>query len=326
MDDYVVSDRSWYKRALSNTDLIMSSPAYSDAFITNQHVVSFSKAVQLNDNEHTVIGVAGIDVRYNDIDSIINNITSGGCSAEDVECYIVDKYGYLFYDSISNNQSSLFLGTFKGTLVKSLLNNGLMSRKTKLTPFVECAAESQSANSNNNDDGDGGDGNCVGLETYYEISSDIPSTGKTLDLFDTCMQGEYTIVQVSQTNLYMIVFRGRSGYCSESNAIVPTFEQNDNYWCESYTNSYERYSDVCASTMERECTTTCPGESEDDALMYCGGSGDCINGMCVCDSGFEGGDNGSCITVSDAYRGYDSPFIMVLFTLFIVVVSMLTEN
>lgn len=364
VDNYKVTERSWYRRALSNPDLIMSSPSYSDAFLTNQHVVTFSKAVQLDDNEHTIIGVAGIDVVYSDIDSIIDNITGGGCSVDGVECYIVDKYGYLFYDSVhgddtgvdddDDDRTSVFIGKFKGTLVKSMLDNDIMKIKSKLTPFVNCEEEekeeeeggeegeegSEKSSSvenakntkivnkntkntkietkkdnkynenvergNRKVERDEGDYNedetyCVGVETYYEVSENIPRGGKTVDIFDTCMQGEYTIVQVSQTNLYMIVFRGHSGYCAEKNTIVPSFKQSENYWCESYTKKSERYSGQCPHAVERECVTTCPGESPDDALLYCGGSGDCINGMCVCDAGFEGGENGSCIMMSGAH-------------------------
>lgn len=325
-DNYEVTERNWYKRALSNPSLIMSSPGYSDAFITNQNVVTFSKAIQLDDSEHTIIGVAGVDITYGDIGDIIDNITFGGCSQEGVECFIIDKYGYLFYDSVSNEQSSQFLGKRKGTLVKSLLDNGLIARKTKVTPFMKCGEGGDSGSQEEGDDEGEGE-SCVSVETYYEVSENVTSAGMTIDIFDTCMQGEYTMVHVSQTNLYMIVFRGTSGYCAEKNAIVPSSEPSENYWCESYLKQSERYSGQCASAVERECVTECPGGDEDDALMYCGGTGDCINGMCVCDAGFEGGVGGSCLVMSDARRVHGTPFVSLVLTLLVVaVVTMLMGN
>ena len=301
MDGYKVTERSWYRRALSNPGLIMSSPPYSDGFITNKRVVTFSKAVQLDDDEHTIIGVAGIDVAYDDIGSFIDNITSNGCMQDDVECFIIDKYGYLFYNSVSEEQTSLFLGASKGPLVKNLLKNGVITRKTKVTPFGECSSEEGGDESTDASTSDGEETSeaCIGVETYYEMTDNIPAEGMSLDIFDTCMQGEYTVVQVAQTNLYMIVFRGHSGYCSDKNAVVPAFDPSEDYWCETYDEKTERYSGTCAHALERECVTTCPGEDDDDATMYCGGHGDCINGACVCDAGFEGEDGG-CLVLDAA--------------------------
>lgn len=260
---------------------------------------------------------------------ILDNATDFRCSKDDnVECFLLDKYGYIFCDSERTvYPENTFFGAVRGPIVKDLIDIGVLKPKYVLTPYGTCKNEDDNENEeneekdnsgsnsgDNNDDGDdgesgGGSGECISIEHYYEFDEEAVGTevniGRTI--VTNCMQGEYYVGAIKDTNLFFVMFQGPARECLAEQQVTPELEPIADYWTMVGSDPVERYGKACTEYAEHECVLSCPGNNDpivERDVIVCGNNGDCFNGECICDPEYEIDDTLDCSLLSGSEKIY----------------------
>ena len=303
--DFNGAKRPWYIRASSLPGTTVFSPPYADA-MTGEKVVTLSRTVSLANGR--MIGVAAVDIRYADMVDILANATDHRCNKKDnVECFLLDKYGYVFCDSNDvEYPENTFFGSVRGPLASDLVARGILCPKTVLTPYGVCPPDDDDDN-DNDEVNNNNDGECIGNEHFYEFDVDALGVGVNISgtILTNCMQGEYYAAAVEGTNLFFVMFQGPVTECSPSLQITPEFEPIKDYWAKAGSTPVERYGKACTELEDHECVLSCPGNNDpvqDKVVTICGDRGDCFNGICFCDPEYEVDDTLDCTLINVSAR------------------------
>lgn len=302
------TERPWYIRASSFPGTTFFSPPYED-IISGDTVVTISRTIELSNGR--MIGVVASDIKYEKMNDMLDNATDFRCNKEDnVECFLLDKHGYIFCDSNRKMYpENTFFGSIRGPIAKDLIETGALKYKAVLTPYGSCS------NSGSSGDDDGGNGECINIEYYYEFDEDVvgneASDGRTI--VNNCMQGEYHVGAIEGTNLFFVVFQGPISECTPDQRLEPKLKPISDYWSTVGSTPVERYGKSCTEIMDHECLLTCPGNNdpiEEKTVVICGGNGDCLNGECICDPEYEVDDTLDCSLLSGA--GKNGPMMVTI--------------
>lgn len=345
-------------------------------------VVTISKTVALANGR--MIGVAAADIKYEEMSDILDNATDFRCDkADNVECFLLDKYGYIFCDSERTDfPQNTFFGDIRGPIVKDLIEIGALKYKTVITPYGECEEEEEEedtrrrrrdvegevgnvgkigknytykhekvskfshhvgkisnrqlknpknnereikgSNSDSNSEGhEGGNGECISVEYYYEFDEGVIGEGVNIgrSIITNCMQGEYYIGAIENTNLFFVMFQGPVQECTPDQKVLPEVKPIKDYWSTAGSKPVERYGKACTEIGKHETVLKCPGNNDpivERKVIICGGNGDCLNGECVCDPEYEIDDTPDCSLLSGAERKCPMMMVVTLLLMFLI--------
>ena len=328
--------------------------------------------------------MAAADIGYEEMSDILDNATDFRCDKNDnVECFLLDKYGYIFCDSVRTDfPQNTFFGDIRGPIVQDLIEIGALKYKSVITPYGECDDDEEeeeeeegeedarrrrdvsvnnvektgknstskhkkisrfthkvgkqqlnnkikinengvknSGESGESENHEGGNGECISVEYYYEFDEAVIGNEVNIGrpIITNCMQGEYYIGAIENTNLFFVMFQGPVQECTPGQKVLPEVKPIKDYWSTAGSKPVERYGKSCTEIGKHETVLKCPGSNdpiEERKVIVCGGNGDCLNGECICDPEFEIDDTLDCSLLSGSGRKY--PAILALLFIFLI--------
>ena len=185
--------RPWYRAAVSHPDLFVVTTPYAD-FSSGQLVASGAMVIKAPNSTHA-FGVAAFDYEFNELISYWNDTLSAVCRRSKGQyCYLMDSSGFLlYYDGIKDDVndddiSHKFFGDVEPTLMQNLLDIGFFTNQTHANYLDNTLDVSYT----------------VDEDMYHSLQ--LNENGRSFDY----NSGEYTVHQITDTNLYLVYIDGHS--------------------------------------------------------------------------------------------------------------------